>query len=103
MAITPEMNRWRSRLANAAKSGDAEAEAQARRALGLARVERDITEAIAKAPPLDAETRSRIVALIPPAGAVTRPRGELLAHGPAIITTSGELPGQLALSDAASE
>jgi hypothetical protein len=59
----------RSRLGGLIRQGVAEdhpAVAQARRALALANTEATIRKAIASAPPLDADTLSRIRALIPP-------------------------------------
>lgn len=56
----------RARVAVAERYGNHEAAEQARRALALARTESRIRQAIAQAPPLDADTLARIRALIPP-------------------------------------
>ena len=59
--------RTRSAIAVAVRKGDAQAEADARRAHVAARLEEDIREAVDAWPPLTAEQRDRLAAILRPA------------------------------------
>lgn len=64
MPKTDPVLRARSRVGNAARAGDAERLADARRDLKTATVERAIQKALADAPRPSAEQRARLAALL---------------------------------------